>query len=53
MTDRILVTVMGKALEQGGKASKELVDRCNVATKVMKERQAIMVIPTGKETIQN
>ena len=49
MGERIIVTVMGHALKSGGKASDELVDRCTVASKVMKERHGSLVIPTGKE----
>merc|ERR1711945_36054 len=51
MSERIIVTVMGKALEDGGKASEELVDRCRVATKVMSERDVFMVIPTGGDPV--
>ena len=49
MEERIIATVMGHALKSGGKASDELVDRCTVASKVMKERHGSLVIPTGKE----
>ena len=47
MGRQIIVTVMGKALEHGGKASEELIDRCSVAAKVMRERQGQLIIPTG------
>ena len=47
MGKQIIVTVMGKALEHGGKASEELIDRCSVAAKVMRERQGQLIIPTG------
>ena len=53
MGERIIVTVMGKALKPGGKASEELVDRCTVASKVMKERHGALVIPTGKEHLRS
>ena len=36
MAEKIIVTVMGKALEHGGKASEELIDRCRVAAQVMR-----------------
>ena len=42
-----IVTVMGKALEQGGVASEELVDRCRTAARVMGEVEGTLVIPTG------
>ena len=42
-----IVTVMGKALERGGVASEELVDRCRTAARVMGEVEGDMVIPTG------
>ena len=42
-----IVTVMGKALEHGGVASEELVDRCRTAARVMGEVEGTLVIPTG------
>ena len=52
MGERIIITVMGKSLDIEGKASDELFDRCNVASKVMKERHGALVIPTGKRTLK-
>ena len=46
-TEQRIVTVMGKALEVGGVASEELVDRCRTAVRVMGEVEAALVIPTG------
>ena len=36
-TEQRIVTVMGKALEPGGGASEELVDRVRTAARVMRE----------------
>ena len=46
-TEQRIVTVMGKALEPGGVASEELVDRCRTAARVMGEVEGALVIPTG------
>ena len=46
-TEQRIVTVMGKALEPGGVASEELVDRCRTAARVMREVEGALVIPTG------
>ena len=47
-TKQRIVTVMGKALEPGGGASEELVDRCRTAARVMGEVEGVLVIPTGQ-----
>ena len=36
-TEQRIVTVMGRALEPGGVASEELVDRVRTAARIMKE----------------
>ena len=41
---------MGKSLLPGGRASEELVDRCSVAVRVMRERQGDMMIPSGGDS---
>ena len=46
-TELRIVTVMGKALESGGLASEELMDRCRTAARVMREVEGALVIPTG------
>ena len=46
----VIVTVMGKTLLPGGLASDELMDRCSVAARVMRERQGDMMIPSGGDT---
>ena len=47
MEEQRIVTVMGKALDPGGVASEELVDRCRTAVRVMGEVEGALVIPTG------
>ena len=49
MDEQRIVTVMGKALEPGGVASEELVDRCRTAARVMREVEGALVIPTGEQ----
>ena len=50
-TKQRIVTVMGKALESGGGASEELVDRCRTAARVMGEVEGALVIPTGGDPV--
>ena len=52
MEEQRIVTVMGKALEPGGVASEELVDRCRTAARVMGEVEGALVIPTGGDPAQ-
>ena len=42
---------MGKALDPGGAASEELVDRCSTAARLMGEVEGALVIPTGWDPV--
>ena len=50
INEKVIVTVMGKTLLPGGLATGELVDRCSVGARVMREREGVMMIPSGGDS---
>ena len=50
IVESVIVTVLGTPLLPSGLASDELMDRCSVAARVMRERQGDMMIPSGGHT---